>query len=68
MSLSKMQTVNGAFVASVLAPLAPGVFAASDADFEKWVKPEAMAQVIGFLASAAADPIHGAALPVAGLS
>lgn len=39
-----------------------------DADFSRWVRPEAMAQVIAFLASPAADPIHGAALPVSGLS
>lgn len=39
-----------------------------DADFDTWVRPAAMAQVIGFLASPAADPIHGAALPVNGLS
>ena len=39
-----------------------------DADFATWVRPEAMAEVIGFLASPAADPIHGAALPVTGLS
>lgn len=39
-----------------------------DADFSRWVRPEALARVIAFLASAAADPIHGAALPVTGLS
>jgi NAD(P)-dependent dehydrogenase (short-subunit alcohol dehydrogenase family) len=39
-----------------------------DADFARWVRPEAMAKVIGFLASEAAEPIHGAALPVNGLS
>jgi NAD(P)-dependent dehydrogenase (short-subunit alcohol dehydrogenase family) len=39
-----------------------------NADFSRWVKPEAMARVIGFLASEAATPIHGAALPVSGLS
>jgi len=39
-----------------------------DADFNLWVRPEAMARVIGFLASEAAAPIHGAALPVSGLS
>ncbi len=39
-----------------------------DADFAKWVRPEAMAKVIAFLASEAANPIHGAALPVSGLS
>ena len=39
-----------------------------NADFSTWVTPTAMAEVIGFLASDAATPIHGAALPVAGLS
>lgn len=39
-----------------------------DADFSKWVRPEEMARVIGFLCSTAAKPIHGAALPVSGLS
>lgn len=39
-----------------------------DADFDAWVTPQAMAEVVAFLASTAATPIHGAALPVAGLS
>lgn len=39
-----------------------------DADFSRWVTPAAMAEVIAFLASDAAAPIHGAALPVSGLS
>ncbi|MEZ5552066.1 MAG: SDR family NAD(P)-dependent oxidoreductase [Pseudomonadales bacterium] len=39
-----------------------------DADFDAWVTPAAMARVIGFLASGAADPLHGVALPVSGLS
>lgn len=39
-----------------------------DADFSSWVTPAAMAEVVGFLASDAAAPIHGAALPVTGLS
>ncbi len=39
-----------------------------DADFSRWVTPQAIALVVGFLASAAADPIHGAAVPVEGLS
>lgn len=39
-----------------------------DADFSTWVTPAQLAGVIGFLASSAADPIHGAALPVEGLS
>ena len=38
-----------------------------DADHSTWVRPEALARVIGFLASDAAAPIHGAALPVTGL-
>ncbi len=40
----------------------------ADADFSRWVTPAAMAKVIAFLASQAADPIHGAALPVTGRS
>jgi NAD(P)-dependent dehydrogenase (short-subunit alcohol dehydrogenase family) len=39
-----------------------------DADFDTWVKPADMAKVIAFLASEDAAPIHGAALPVSGLS
>jgi NAD(P)-dependent dehydrogenase (short-subunit alcohol dehydrogenase family) len=38
-----------------------------DADYSTWVQPGALARVIGFLASDAAAPIHGAALPVTGL-
>lgn len=39
-----------------------------DADFNAWVTPAAMAEVVAFLASNAATPIHGAAIPVSGLS
>jgi NAD(P)-dependent dehydrogenase (short-subunit alcohol dehydrogenase family) len=39
-----------------------------DADFSAWVTPVAMAKVVAFLASEAATPIHGAAIPVSGLS
>ncbi len=42
--------------------------AMAKADFSRWVKPEAIADVILFLASEAARPIHGAAIPVYGLS
>lgn len=37
-----------------------------DADFSKWVTPESMAGVIGFLASEAARDVSGALLPVYG--
>ena len=39
-----------------------------DADFAKWVPPEHIAAAVLFLASPAADSIHGAAIPVEGLS
>jgi NAD(P)-dependent dehydrogenase (short-subunit alcohol dehydrogenase family) len=39
-----------------------------NADFSKWVIPEAIAEVVLFLASDAAAPIHGALIPVYGLS
>lgn len=37
-----------------------------DADFSLWVTPEDMAQVVLFLCSPGADPIHGVLLPVFG--
>ena len=39
-----------------------------NADFSRWVSPEALADVIVFLASDSARAIHGAALPVVGRS
>lgn len=39
-----------------------------DADHSKWVKPEHLANVVGFLASDASVAIHGAGVPVVGLS
>jgi NAD(P)-dependent dehydrogenase (short-subunit alcohol dehydrogenase family) len=37
-----------------------------NADFSKWVTPKSLAEVILFLASSEASPIHGAMLPVYG--
>ncbi|WP_234195331.1 SDR family oxidoreductase [Pseudacidovorax sp. NFM-22] len=37
-----------------------------EADFGRWVTPQALAEVIAFLASDAARAIHGAAIPVSG--
>jgi NAD(P)-dependent dehydrogenase (short-subunit alcohol dehydrogenase family) len=39
-----------------------------DADFSRWVTPEALGEVIMFLCSPTARAIHGAAIPVYGLS
>lgn len=39
-----------------------------DADFSRWVKPDDLAKVICFLGSDAAVAIHGALIPVVGLS
>ena len=37
-----------------------------DADFERWVAPEALAEVVAFLLSPAARAMTGALLPVTG--
>lgn len=39
-----------------------------DADYSKWVQPSDIAEVIGYLASDAARAVHGACVPVDGLS
>lgn len=46
----------------------PNRDAMPEADFDTWVKPESLADVILFLASDAARDIHGAAIPVYGRS
>ena len=45
----------------------PRFAAMPDADPSRWVAPDALADVIGFLASPAARAVHGACLPVVGL-
>lgn len=39
-----------------------------DADYSKWVLPADIAEVIGYLSSSAAKAVHGACVPVDGLS
>jgi len=39
-----------------------------DEEFSRWVSPASIARVMAFLASPAAADIHGAALPIDGLS
>jgi NAD(P)-dependent dehydrogenase (short-subunit alcohol dehydrogenase family) len=46
----------------------PNRAARPDADFSRWVAPDALGEVIMFLCSPAARAIHGAAIPVYGLS
>ncbi len=62
------QGINVNCVLPTIIDTPPNREAMPDADFDKWVKPAALAKVIGFLASDDAAPIHGAALPVSGLS
>jgi len=74
-NLLEQQSVNAAVEAAlgrfgridVLCNLAGG-FRMPQADPKRWVAPQDLASVIAFLASDAARAIHGAALPVTGLS
>jgi NAD(P)-dependent dehydrogenase (short-subunit alcohol dehydrogenase family) len=70
-SLSAEQRSNGINVNAVLPSIIDTPANRRDmpaADFSKWVAAEDLARVIVFLASDAAKPIHGACLPVQGLS
>ena len=68
-ALSEEVKANGITVNAVL----PSIIdtganrrAMPDADFSKWVKPEAIAELIAFLLSDAAGAITGALIPISG--
>lgn len=70
-SLSKEVRANGVNVNAVLPSIIDTPRNRQDmpeADFSRWVRPEDLAKVICFLASEAAVAIHGALIPVTGLS
>ena len=64
----KHQGVNVNCILPSIIDTPPNRAAMPDADFAQWVPPEDIAGVVLFLASPAADAIHGAAIPVEGLS
>ncbi|MEP4147701.1 MAG: SDR family NAD(P)-dependent oxidoreductase [Halioglobus sp.] len=69
-SLSEELKKDGINVNAVLPSIIdtpPNREAMPDADFNEWVAPEKLAQVICFLASDEASAVHGALLPVKGL-
>lgn len=70
-SLSKELKAEGINVNAVLPSIIdtpPNRQAMPDADFKSWVTPEQLAKVMCFLASDDASAIHGALIPVKGLS
>jgi len=70
-SLSEEVKHRGVNVNAVLPSIidtAPNRAAMPDADFSHWVAPSALASVISFLISDAAGAVHGALIPVKGLS
>ena len=64
----KRQGVNVNCILPSIIDTPPNRAAMPGANFAEWVPPEHIAGVVLFLASAAADSIHGAAIPVEGLS
>lgn len=62
------QNINVNCVLPSIIDTQPNREAMPDADPKRWVAPEALADVIVFLASDGARAIHGAAVPVVGLS
>jgi NAD(P)-dependent dehydrogenase (short-subunit alcohol dehydrogenase family) len=62
------QNINVNCVLPTIIDTADNRAAMPDADPSRWVAPAALADVIAFLASDAARAVHGAALPVSGLS
>jgi NAD(P)-dependent dehydrogenase (short-subunit alcohol dehydrogenase family) len=64
----KEKNINVNCVLPTLIDTADNRAAMPDADPARWVSPQALADVISFLASDAARAIHGAAVPVTGLS
>jgi len=70
-SLSEEVKHRGVNVNAVLPSIidtAPNRAAMPEADFSQWVAPSALAGVISFLISDAAGALHGALIPVKGLS
>lgn len=64
----KAEAINVNAVLPSIIDTPPNREAMPDADFSRWVAPEKLAEVICFLASDRASAIHGALLPVRGLS
>lgn len=62
------QNINVNCVLPSIIDTPPNRAAMPDADFQRWVAPRDLASVIQFLCSDAARAIHGAAIPVVGLS
>ena len=64
----RVQNINVNAVLPSIIDTPPNRESMPDADFASWVAPEDLADVICFLASPGARAIHGALLPVRGLS